>query len=1229
MPNRKISELTLATSSLTTDGLIIQRGGSNFKIEAGNFTAGSDIDTGSLLLTSSIAGTTITFTRADGTTYTNEIVSASYAITASHEVVHEVSSSYAETASFSERTISSSYATTSSHAISASHADLADEAISSSYAISASHAEVSDEAISASYALTASHAASTAGTLSNGTSVDAFSFDGSTDVTVDISTYSASAATDLTALSSSTATANTNLSSSASTAREELSDGTLITASISANILTFTKGDSTTFDLNLNTGSVNSASYAETASLSFGSVGTLSNGTSVDAFTFNGSGDATVDISTYSASAATDLTNLSSSASTAREALATDIENQSSSFASDRVMRAGDTMTDILTINKTGDGVTDGDLPLSIIGTGLIIGDRTGETRTFPNGQVIQFRDYGNVHWRMKASASTFAIEQNSGGGNDGAYITFPQVGKDVQFAGKLTNVTDPTEPQDALTKNYYDTTSGSFVRSVNGTNPDSGGNVAIALASVDTGTSASMLAKSSSGGFVDGDVWIISGQSGSGTGSDASGSNGDSYIYSSASGELLEISPLDQAASDQRYVNRSGDTMQGGLILTGDPSIANEAANKNYVDTLSGSANTARTNLSSSASTARDAIASDLDIQSSSFASDRLMRAGDTMTGPLSMSGNDVLLGNGGGMRSDAGAFIGTGAGGATLQVNGGTADAFQFVVRNPTNSSDFLLAVTSSGGGYRTRFYRDLDASGNLVRNVADPLADQDAVTKNYLDTTTGSYVQTVNGNSPDGTGNVTVALASTSTGLSSSFPASPDDADVYIISGETATDRTASNGEIFIYSTASSEWYQITSPDQTANDERYVLVSGDTMTGKLVADQGASSTEGINIEANAGNEAALGFLQKTVAQSFLVQESSSPYALRYTSGDKTSLRNIHVATPTATTHATTKAYVDGAFVELSGDTMTGNLTIGHPTPQLILNDTTDVNGAAYIEFRGTGTATGRVGMKSSSDDHLYIEALRNNGQIRLTPTGTGLVRVQGPAFEAMRVVRTAGSGGCVIVTENTSGDEVTFGTAQTGNGFIETATGVLQVANTGGTARVALVATPTADSDAATKGYVDGLLGTTITGAIWSTSGTASTLTNGNKVSFNEASARQTVTNDNTQVSWSTTNNEFALSEGTWHIVFDYRKDTQTNTSVRFFQIQYKTTAGTGTGGGTLIDAAPTINNTTSGGEKVHMEAFLTVPASTTYYVFFYLASGGNTGGRFQKAVCRRID
>jgi hypothetical protein len=320
MPNRKISELTLATSSLPTDGLLIQRGGTNFKLEASNFSTGGSSDTGSLVTTSSISGTTITFTKGDGSTYTNEIVSASYAITASHEVVHEVSSSYAETASFADRTISSSYAVTASYAVSASLAQLALEAISSSYAISASHAEISDEAISASYALTASHATSTAGTLSNGTSVDAFSFDGSTDATIDISTYSASVSTDRTNLSASLTTTDQTISSSVASLSGSASDARNQLAADYIAADTALSASLTTTDQTIS---------ASVASLS-GSASDARNQLAADYIAADTALSASLTTTDQTISAS--VASLSGSASDARNLIAGDLDTLSASF---------------------------------------------------------------------------------------------------------------------------------------------------------------------------------------------------------------------------------------------------------------------------------------------------------------------------------------------------------------------------------------------------------------------------------------------------------------------------------------------------------------------------------------------------------------------------------------------------------------------------------------------------------------------------------------------------------------------------------------------------------------------------------------------------------------------------------------------------------------------------------------------------------------------------------
>jgi len=124
-----------------------------------------------------------------------------------------------------------------------------------------------------------------------------------------------------------------------------------------------------------------------------------------------------------------------------------------------------------------------------------------------------------------------------------------------------------------------------SFVKSVNGINPDpTTGNVNTSLTAVSTGTSASMLAASSSGNLDNGEVWIIAGQTG-GDPVSGSGSNGESYIFDSGSGLLYKLANTDQAENDVRYVIKSGDTMTGQLLLNADPTLPLGAAPKQYVD--------------------------------------------------------------------------------------------------------------------------------------------------------------------------------------------------------------------------------------------------------------------------------------------------------------------------------------------------------------------------------------------------------------------------------------------------------------------------------------------------------------------------------------------------------------------------------------------------------------------------------------------------------------------
>lgn len=122
--------------------------------------------TGSSVTGSSISGLTQTFHLGDGTSYTNTIASASYALKA-------------VSASYSSYAFDSATATSASYAISASHVEFADDAqlsVTASHAISASHAETADLAVLATQATTATTATSA---LSVSGSIEAVSFDSS------------------------------------------------------------------------------------------------------------------------------------------------------------------------------------------------------------------------------------------------------------------------------------------------------------------------------------------------------------------------------------------------------------------------------------------------------------------------------------------------------------------------------------------------------------------------------------------------------------------------------------------------------------------------------------------------------------------------------------------------------------------------------------------------------------------------------------------------------------------------------------------------------------------------------------------------------------------------------------------------------------------------------------------------------------------------------------------
>ena len=268
----------------------------------------------------------------------------------------------------------------------------------------------------------------------------------------------------------------------------------ITTASVSTNVVTFTKGDASTFDITVQTGSIPAGTVSSSAQ-------TIAN---LPAGTVSGSAQTIANLPAGTVSGSDQLPSgiVSSSAQTIANLSGTDIISSSAQLPA---------------------GVVSGSNQIAFITASSIVNAETSSTSP-ANGLVF-----------TKGDGTTVSLLQDTS----------------------------------------------SYVKTVNGVNPNaSTGNVAVAIGSVETGTSASMLAASSSGLLDDADIWIIAGESGS-----LSGSNGEAYIFSTASGLLYEITTPTQVENDTRYVLKVGDTMTGALVLSQDPSNALGAATKQYVD--------------------------------------------------------------------------------------------------------------------------------------------------------------------------------------------------------------------------------------------------------------------------------------------------------------------------------------------------------------------------------------------------------------------------------------------------------------------------------------------------------------------------------------------------------------------------------------------------------------------------------------------------------------------
>ncbi|MBU2948894.1 hypothetical protein, partial [Zobellia uliginosa] len=190
----------------------------------------------------------------------------------------------------------------------------------------------------------------------------------------------------------------------------------------------------------------------------------------------------------------------------------------------------------------------------------------------------------------LSQNATTGALEVDALGisdlvtGNKIATITQPDAST-VAINETITSFEEVTGNRSTLRFNNEaggtdDITS--VVRSVNGVVPASNGNVAVVLSSTSTGLEANLPLTG-----VDSDIYIVSGESGL-----TADRNGVAFIYDDVTG-WQEVT-TDLSTNDARYLNVNGDAMAGTLSMAShpltnllDPSNAQDAATKNYVDGL------------------------------------------------------------------------------------------------------------------------------------------------------------------------------------------------------------------------------------------------------------------------------------------------------------------------------------------------------------------------------------------------------------------------------------------------------------------------------------------------------------------------------------------------------------------------------------------------------------------------------------------------------------------
>jgi hypothetical protein len=238
----------------------------------------------------------------------------------------------------------------------------------------------------------------------------------------------------------------------------------------------------------------------------------------------------------------------------------------------------------------------------------------------------------------------------------------------------------------------------------------------------------------------------------------------------------------------------------------------------------------------------------------------------------------------------------------------------------------------------------------------------------------------LRTVNGNIPDSSGNIALALTSTRTGISASLAVSSSgnytgsliDGTIWIVSGDTNPDN---NGDTYIWAISSKTWFPISTTDQAANDARYLKL---TPQGPL---SGSLSLGGYNITNIGTISASLG-----ITGSLKGTASYALYALDFsrigliTTGSSTTTQSI-----AGLVSITGSLYVSNSFnINSSSFNYQQNLSVNSGSYRVISSTPTASYKAAffdYILFSGSNSRAGHVQSVWSGSSIEYNEIATND--------------------------------------------------------------------------------------------------------------------------------------------------------------------------------------------------------------------------------------------------------